>query len=482
MNGSRLPQIVLRILSAPQVVFLVAFIARLRVLSQLLPAQAWTGFYRYNEPSHIAWALVSGFGYSAPWPNTPIAATAQQPPLYPFLLAAIFKFAGAYSYLSLCIAVGLNAAFSALTAVIILRIAKRDFGIATAILAAWVWAYWQYEAVVSIRLWESSLSALLLMLGMLCVRELAESLQAWRWLLFGALAGIAALNNTTLLAVFPFFWLLLWLKYRRRGWSCYKQLLASSAVCVLILIPWTIRNYAAFHRIMPLRDNFGLELWVGLELEDDSWNAPIFIKDFPLRDPTEYNQRGEIAFMETKRQMAFNFIRQHPREYARMVIIRCGKFWSHPAGTPWPFISLAAWLGLCLALWRKGLDAAVYAVPLIVFPPVYYITHTFPTYRHPIEPVIIILAAYAIASVAESSAVRLQRSLASRTMATNHLIGPRAEHPNDLSSRARRGISVFLARQQELRFLALRGMIFCKICCSKEWVKCQNRDCCKVED
>ena len=268
-------------MGAPQVVFLVAFIARLRVLSQLLPAQAWTGFYRYNEPSHIAWALVSGFGFSAPWPNTPVAATAQQPPLYPFLLAAIFKFAGAYSYLSLWIAGGLNAVFSALTAVMILRVAKRDFGMATAILAAWVWSCWLYEAVVSIRLWESSLSALLLMLGMFWVWELADSLQVWRWLLLGALAGIAALNNTTLLAVFPFFWLWLWVKYRRRGRSCYKQLLASIAICVLTLLPWTIRNYVAFHRIMPIRDNFGLELWVGLELmRQTALECPDFYQGF----------------------------------------------------------------------------------------------------------------------------------------------------------------------------------------------------------
>src|SRR5579872_587779 len=226
MKRSRFPQVVLRIMGAPQVVFLAAFIARLRVLCQLLPGQEWARFYRYNEAAHIAWALVSGFGFSAPWPNTPIAATAQQPPLYPFLLAAIFKFAGVYSHLSLWIAEGLNAAFSAATALMILRIAKRDFGTAAAILAAWVWACWQYEAVVSIRLWESSLSALLLMLGVLWVQELAESLQTWRWLLFGALAGVAALNNTTLLAVFPFFWLWLCLKYRRRGWSYYKPLLA----------------------------------------------------------------------------------------------------------------------------------------------------------------------------------------------------------------------------------------------------------------
>jgi len=31
----------------------------------------------------------------------------------------------------------------------------------------------------------------------------------------------------------------------------------------LVLIPWTARNYAAFGRLVPIKDNFGLELWLG---------------------------------------------------------------------------------------------------------------------------------------------------------------------------------------------------------------------------
>jgi 4-amino-4-deoxy-L-arabinose transferase-like glycosyltransferase len=412
MKSSRLSQTVFRVVSDPRVVFLIAFIARLRVLSQLLPANGGRNFYLYNEPSHIAWALVSGFGYSAPWPHTPVAATAQQPPLYPILIAAIFKLAGAYTYLSLWIAVGLNAFFSALTAVLILRIGKRDFGIATGILAAWVWSCWLYEAVVSIRLWESSLSALLLMMGMLLVPQLVDSLRASRWLLLGALVGVAALTNTTLLAIFPFFWLWLWISYHRRGRSCSRLLLASIAICVLTLLPWTIRNYMAFHRIMPIRDNFGLELWVGLELGAGRAHPVVhqfFTRDFPLTDPTEYNRLGEIGFMESRRQMALTFIRQHPREFLHVVAIRFLRYWTEPSGTPWLLISLLAWLGMCLAVWHKGLDAALYAVVLIAFPLVYYITHTFPTYRHPIEPVVLLLAAYAASVAAESLLKRMQR-------------------------------------------------------------------------
>jgi 4-amino-4-deoxy-L-arabinose transferase-like glycosyltransferase len=405
MKPPRLLRIIFTVVSAPSVVFLMALIARMRVLSQLLPDNPWRDFCRYSEPAHIAWALASGFGYSAPWPNTPIAATAQQPPVYPFLLAAVFKLAGSYSYLSLWIALSLNAVFSALTAVMMLRVGKRDFGTVAAVLAAWVWACWLYEAVVSIRLWESSLSALLLIIGIWLAPELVNSLRASRWLLLGLLAGIAALTNTTLLAVFPFFWLWLWISYRRRGKSCSRMLLASIGICILTLVPWTVRNYEAFHRIMPIRDNFGLEFWIGQEL--GARPREVVPPDFPLSDPSDYNRLGEIAFMESRRQMALTFVRQHPREYLDMTIMRCIRYWTDPRGTPWPILSLLAWSGLGLALWRKGLDAALYVVVLMVFPPVYYITHTFPTYRHPIEAVMLLLAAYAAVTLVQTTAGRL---------------------------------------------------------------------------
>jgi len=90
--------------------FCVALAVRIFVLMQSL-ARDWQTvvFTNGNEAARIAWAMVSGHGFSSPWPNTPLAPTAQQPPLYPFLLAGIFKLAGVYSYLSLWIAVVLNA-------------------------------------------------------------------------------------------------------------------------------------------------------------------------------------------------------------------------------------------------------------------------------------------------------------------------------------------------------------------------------------
>ena len=395
------------VVSSPRVVFLVALTARVWVLSQLLPANAWRDFYEHNEFARIAWAVVSGFGYSSPWAHTPIAPTAVEPPVYSYLLAGIFKLAGVYSYASLLIAVVLNAVLSATTAVLILKIGRRDFGAATGILAAWVWSCWLYEAAVSVRLWESSLSALFLATAFLLLPGLAESLRWSRWLLFGALAGVAALTNTTLLSLFPFLWLWLWISYRRRGRSCSKLLLASVAVCVLTVIPWTIRNYQAFHRVIPIRDNFGLELWIGNH--EGARQSHRFPNDFPLIDPSEHNRLGELRFMEAKRQIGLQFICQNPGEFWRLSARRCFRYWTAPDESIWLPLSLMAWFGAIAALFRKGLDAVPYAIVLGVFPGIYYITHTFSSYRHPTEPVLFVLAAFAAVTAVQVVSKRLVR-------------------------------------------------------------------------
>jgi 4-amino-4-deoxy-L-arabinose transferase-like glycosyltransferase len=384
-----------RVFASPALIFVVALAARIEVLRNLLPSHAWINFYPWNEPSRIAWSLVSGFGFSSPWPHTPIAPTAQQPPVFPFLMAAIFKIAGAYSLPSLWIATSLNALFSACTAVLILQIGKRDFGDATGILAAWIWSLWVYEAVVCVRLWESSLSALLLCLTLWWLPKLAASQRWWAWCMFGILAGFSAQTNTTMLALFPCFYVWLWMKSGARFRYSRKLLAASIAVFILALVPWTVRNYLAFHRLLPLRDNFGLELWVGNydgAIEAQPYPYP---RAFPLIDPTEYNQLGEMRFMDLKLQAGLQFVREHPGHFLRFTAYRCYFFWTDPKASWWFVPSLLAWAGMALALRRDPVSASPFALVMLIFPLVYYVTHTFPSYRHPMEPVVLLFASFA---------------------------------------------------------------------------------------
>ncbi len=391
MLNARAVRWLLPVIESPLTVFLVALGLRLWMLTQLLPAKAGPYFYQYNEFARIAWALASGHGYSSPWPGTPLTATAQQPPVYALLIAGIFKLAGAYSYLSLWIAVSLNALLSATNAVLILKLGTRDFGRITGILAAWTWSCWLYEAAVSVRLWESSLSALLLAGAFLWLPGLARSLRTSHWLAFGIFAGVAALTNTTLLAVFPLFWVWLYLVNRRNGRSHKRILLLSVAVFVLTLTPWTLRNYWAFHRLIPVRDNFGLELWLG----NHEGVTNRFDEAFPVLNPAEYNRLGEISFMEAKREAALQFIGEHPERFFQLSLRRFYRYWTTPYPWIWLPLSLLAWIGMILALRQRGSAVVPYAIVLVIFPVVYYVTHVFSYYRHPTEPVMFLLAAYA---------------------------------------------------------------------------------------
>jgi len=391
MTNHSLTKAAVKTLTSPVFVFSLTLLSRFMVLFRLLPQYEWKYFYEYNEPARIAWAIVSGHGFSSPWPNTPFLPTAQQPPLYPYVLAGIFKIADAYSYKSLWIAVVLNAIFSAVAGTLILRFGTALFGILTGALAGWMWAVWPYEAAVSVRLWESSLSALLLMLSLLLLRRIVASGSTTEWAALGVLGGIAALTNTTFFAVFPLFYI--WLGIVRRD---TRKVLISAGIFVLLLVPWTLRNYEVFHRWMPLRDNFGFELWMGNHEGVESHPTK-----FPSADPSEYNRLGELGFMQAKRENAVSFIKGHPAGFVWLCLRRLYHYWRDPAGSGWGIVSLLAWTGVFFAVWRRLVPAVPAVIVMIIFPVIYYITHTFATYRHPIEPVILLFAAYALASAVE---------------------------------------------------------------------------------
>ena len=155
-----------------------------------------------------------------------------------------------------------------------------------------------------------------------------------------------------------------------------------------------MRNYEVFHRLVPVRDNFGLELWLG----NHEGVTGRFDSDFPILNPGEYNRLGEIAFMDSKRDIALEFIAQHPGDFFRLSAHRFLRYWTAPDPLIWALLSLLAWIGMILALQRQGFEAIPYAVVMIVFPLVYYVTHTFNSYRHPTEPEMFVLAASAVVS------------------------------------------------------------------------------------
>jgi hypothetical protein len=69
-------------------------------------------------------------------------------------------------------------------------------------------------------------------------------------------------------------------------------------------------------------------------------------------------------------------------------------------------ISVVAFLGLFLAFRNRNPAVPLFAITLLVFPIVYYITHPTPRYRHPIEPTMVVLGAYVLTNTFSKLSIR----------------------------------------------------------------------------
>jgi Dolichyl-phosphate-mannose-protein mannosyltransferase len=363
-----------------------------------------------TETGHIAYSLASGEGFSSPFQRD-TGATAWLTPVYPFLLAGIFKIFGIYKLHSFYAALFLNIVFSAGTCVPIFHGGKRIAGMGVAAGAAWLWALFPNAILIPFEwIWDTCLSALLAAMILWASFQLAESARLRDWSLYGLLWGFALLTNPALALLFPV--LVVWAAVRNPNRWRARPIgpLLATAIAILCCVPWTVRNYVQFHRFIPLRSNFPFELYVGNNENYDDANRfrPAAITQD--REILRYLRIGETAFMEEEKHKALAFITSHPRIELRLVALRFVDFWmgtSTPLATFQQTASISlrllllcnyvapfgALLGAIVLIAQKNAYAFPVVSFLAVFPLVYYVTHTSLRYRHPIDPVVLLLAA-----------------------------------------------------------------------------------------
>src|SRR5208282_2251488 len=108
------------------------------------------------EIGRLARSIAEGQGFSSPT-DLPTGSSAWAPPLYPYILAGIFRLFGVYSALSAWVILVFNSIFAALTCLTLYRIAERIYGIAVARATAWTWAVFPYAIYWPVRVvWETS--------------------------------------------------------------------------------------------------------------------------------------------------------------------------------------------------------------------------------------------------------------------------------------------------------------------------------------
>jgi 4-amino-4-deoxy-L-arabinose transferase-like glycosyltransferase len=368
------------------------------------------------EMGWIARALASGHGFSSPyypWSGP----TAIMAPLYPGLLSLVFRAFGIYSLTSAFVILTINSILSTLTCIPVYFSAKYSLGLRGAKVAAWVWALYPFAIYFSAtRVWEYALTGLLFTTCFCIAQRIHQSAKPLAWIGFGALYGITAHSNASIMSTLPF--LLGFALYQAH--KAGKRWVLNGALTLLtffaVLTPWTIRNYRALGVIVPIRDNIWLELYA-----DNFGNAPndrtspptAGDRGYPADSPRElqkYLTMGEIRYLAEKRAMSLDDLRNHPHyvflvvKTLRRIVYYWTGFWSFSAeelrdqpATPGNVfyvssVTLFMLLGI-RSLWRTNRTAAMpYLLLIGSFPITYYLTHPMMDYRQPIEPAVIVLA------------------------------------------------------------------------------------------
>jgi 4-amino-4-deoxy-L-arabinose transferase-like glycosyltransferase len=395
---------------------MVALVLRLAVMSFLYPERTDPARDHWRcggEAGRVARSIVQGEGFSNPLFGR-TGPTAWLAPVFPYLLAGIFKIFGVYSDASAIAALALDCLFSALTCIPVYFIAKKHFGEGAAVWAGWVWAFFPYAIFFSADfIWATTLTTLLMSLIFLIALYLDTSSSVWPWVGFGALSGLGGLTDPVVMSVAPFLGAWAWYRLYKSGNRWLVPGLGAVLAVILVVSPWFIRNYETFHKVIPFRSCLGLEVYFGNNADSWHWGPPGYHPSDNENEWQEYQQLGEIAYTSKKFHEGLAFINSHRALYAGQTIRRVVYLWTgywsfnprylqeEPAD---PFnmifctgLTVLTLVGLRRA-WRTDTGIAVpYLLVFLLFPVIYYMTHPEDYYRRPIDPQYAVLAAYAVA-------------------------------------------------------------------------------------
>ncbi len=405
---------------APRAIFWAGFLVRVLyiTLAHTYRIKPVDDHFQFGwEMGRIARSLVADRSFADPFTGH-TGPTAWCPPLFPFLIAAVFKLFGVYTALSAWVILTLDSLFSAVTSVVIYEIALRCYrDRRLALWSAWLWALYPATMQYAVRwIWETTFTTLLFAVALVLALRIAEvgspRLHPTRlWIALGLLWGTFALTNTTLLLFLPVCGLWMLHQAIRTGASWKPELARASLAGFLFIAcisPWIVRDYRVFHAIIPIRGNFGAELYSSLL---DGNNGFVWGPTIPLADHApkylEYKRLGEHHFSEQQGTLAKAYLRTHKRLFLELALKRAYFFWvstphandSHPAAEflrvfVFSFASLSGILGLLLSVRCRVPAAGLFAWAFLLLPITYYFILAHARFRHPLEPLIIIFSVY----------------------------------------------------------------------------------------
>ena len=319
-------------------VILIAIIARAGVLF------AFPQHFAFSEPGGVIHGsaaydeyalnlLETGvYGREAGFPDAGL------PPLYSYLLAAVYRLFGRH-YLAVA---ALHILLDALSIALLIDICRRLFprppqrGESIGALAGLFFALYPYLIFQNLTLNDTALWILLLHLFLWLLIQLRERETLDRGTLLLAIAagltlGVSLLARALLppLAILAALWFLLKLSAR----DTMLRLLPVALVSLLAPLPWLIRGYQIYGGFVPIALNSGENIFQG----NNAYAAAIFRAGYdaqwmtpPIDAPPKDEPLRRNAFLA---EAGWRYLREHPADIPDLMLTKLLAYWN-PQVTP----------------------------------------------------------------------------------------------------------------------------------------------------
>lgn len=277
--------------------------------------------------------------------------------------------------------------------------------------------------------WTVMFLLLLALLGTQVLQSAESPLKAVVWM--GVVSGFATLNRSEMIIIGPAM-IVLVCALRRQ----ILPVVAAAVAMILVLAPWTVRNYQVFHRVVPVAQSAGYNLWKGFNpYTNGSGNmtempgGPGDRKLSEIRDRTPHGPMFEPALQDAyKEQFKHDLAAAGPVRLAELVVTKTALLWgfdwtdreitARPLyRLPWLVANVLALYGLVLVVQRRGLareGVIVGGALLLLLTAAYAATAVHTRYRMHIEPLLFLLTGVGIEALV-LMVLRVQRDPSPQT-------------------------------------------------------------------
>ena len=383
------------------------------------------GIWDQLSYDRLAWRVATGHGFSfaeAGWPFTRAEApTAHWSFLYTGYMSAVYAALGHHPLAARLIQALVAAVLGPWLA---WRLGNRLFGPAAGRAAAVASSLYPYFIYYSAALMTEMLTifAILALLERALAmveqpddarvagqdqggRHQAAGFQAFRpWAIWGIIIGLAALVRQVALLPVPL--VALWLLWRRPQRATVLGLTVAASVALALILPFTARNYRAFHRFVLLNTNAGFAFyWANHPVHGTDFQSLLPADGPSYQDlvPPDLRLLDEAALNDALMARGWGFVAADPWRYLRLSLSRVRDyfmFWPSPDSGRLSNLTRVLSFGLALpfmlyGLWRSRRDWRR-CLPVYIYTGTYIMLHLLSwalvRYRLPVDGVLLVFA------------------------------------------------------------------------------------------